>query len=275
MCLIGGGDPGARGILGVCQDVTERVRREHAEVANRAKSEFLSRMSHELRTPLNAILGFGQLLERSRLEERQHRHVEYIVKGGRHLLTLIDEVLEISRIESGSLGISVEPVLVAHSVQDSLELIAPVADQHGISVEADLNEVGDMYVMGDLQRLKQVLLNLLSNAVKYNRPAGHVRVTGSVAGDAVVLRVSDTGPGIAAEDLPRLFVPFDRIGAEASDVEGTGLGLALSRSLAEAMGGSLSATSEPGAGSTFELRLARGARRIPAVESLPQDITAE
>jgi PAS domain S-box-containing protein len=248
------------------RDISERkaaeaeIRRakDEAEAANRAKSEFLSRMSHELRTPLNAILGFGQLLERAPLQERQHRHAEHVVKGGRHLLTMIDEVLEISRIESGNLGISVEPVPVATSVQEALELIKPIADQRDILLDTDLGAATDIHVMADAQRLKQILLNLLSNAVKYNSSGGRIRVFAAPEGETLLLGVSDTGPGIAACDLPRLFTPFDRLGAEASDVEGTGLGLALSRRLAEAMGGSLTATSEVGAGSTFELRLTRG-----------------
>jgi PAS domain S-box-containing protein len=248
------------------RDITERKAAEaqierakdEAEAANGAKGEFLSRMSHELRTPLNAILGFGQLLERSPLQGRQHRHAENVTKAGRHLLTLIDEVLEISRIESGNLGISVEPLPLAASVHEALELIKPIADQRDIRVDTDMGATVDLHVMADAQRLKQVLLNLLSNAVKYNSPGGRIRVFAALEAETVLLGVSDTGPGIAAGDLPRLFTPFDRLGAEASDVEGTGLGLALSRSLAEAMGGSLNATSEVGAGSTFELRLTRG-----------------
>jgi len=142
-------------------------------------------------------------------------------------------------------------------VQGALELVGPLADQRGIVIDADLSEVGDAYVMADLQRLKQIMLNLFSNAVKYNRPGGAIRVGAELDDGIVMVRVSDTGPGIAAEDLPRLFTPFDRIGAEASDVEGTGLGLSLSRRLAEAMGGTLLAMSELGTGSTFELRLTR------------------
>ncbi len=261
ICRIDIDGSGAPGLLGVCQDMTERVRREHAELANRAKSEFLSRMSHELRTPLNAILGFGELLERSSLTERQHRHADHILKGGRHLLALINEVLEISRIEAGNLGISVEPVLLSDGVRGALELIGPIADQHGIRVGADLGAVTGVFVMADAQRLKQVLLNLLSNAVKYNRSGGSIRVCAAVEGATVTLTVADTGPGIATGDLARLFIPFDRLGAEASGIEGTGLGLALSRRLAEAMRGTLDVTSEVGVGSTFELRLVRGVRQ--------------
>jgi CheY-like chemotaxis protein len=181
-------------------------------------------------------------------------------------------VLEISRIESGNISISVEPVPVACAAQDALDLLQPIADHRGISIEADLSAAVGVHVMADPQRLKQVLLNLLSNAVKYNRPGGSVRITATADSETIVLGVSDTGPGIAAEDLPRLFTPFDRLGAEASDVEGTGLGLTLSRRLGEAMGGSLDVSSELGVGSTFELRLARGEPQGAAVDRPASDI---
>jgi PAS domain S-box-containing protein len=252
-------------------EVELRRARQEAEGANSAKSEFLSRMSHELRTPLNAILGFGQLLERAPLDERPHRHAEHVVKGGRHLLTLIDEVLEITQIESGNISISVEPLLLTRAVEDTVELIRSIADHRGISIEADLTAVADLYVMADAQRLKQVLLNLLANAVKYNSPDGSIRVSAAEEGETIALGVSDTGAGIAAEDLPRVFTPFDRLGAETSDIEGTGLGLALARGLAEAMGGSLDATSELGTGSTFKLRLVRSEPQTPAPDRPASD----
>ncbi len=226
-----------------------------AEQANLAKNQFMSRMSHELRTPLNAILGFGQLLERSPLDEREQRYTGHILAGGRHLLTLIDEVLEIARIESGDLGLSPQPVPVGATVHEALNLIEPIAEGHGVSVEVDLGDQAAAYVLADCQRMKQVLLNLLSNAVKYNRPGGIVGVSAIAEGETLVLAVTDTGIGIASAKLPRLFSPFDRLGAEASGVQGTGLGLALSRRLAEAMHGSITAASEIGVGSTFALRL--------------------
>jgi PAS domain S-box-containing protein len=241
-----------------------------AEQANQAKSEFLSRMSHELRTPLNAILGFSQLLARAPLAERERRFCQHVTKGGQHLLTLIDEVLEISRIESGNLGISLEPVRLECALNDALELIAPIADQHHVSLQADVGEHAEAYVLADLQRLKQVLLNLLSNAVKYNRPHGQVRITASSDHETLTLAVSDTGPGIAAEDLPRLFDPFDRLGAEATGIEGTGLGLTLSRRLTEAMGGTLEVVSETGVGSTFQLQLATSTSPDATLTSRPR-----
>ncbi len=229
-----------------------------AEDANRAKSEFLSRMSHELRTPLNAVLGFGQLLETDDLSGSQRDAVDHILKGGRHLLDLINEVLDISRIEAGELSLSPEPVLAAELVGDAVDLMRPLADQRGIQLVVDSSGVCDCYVFADRQRAKQVLLNLLSNAIKYNRPRGSVAVACEQSeATRLRIRVTDTGTGIPAERLGQLFIPFERLGAEHTREEGTGIGLALSKRLAEAMGGTLTAASTLGQGSTFTVELPR------------------
>jgi len=236
----------------------QRAAQQMAEDANRTKSEFLSRMSHELRTPLNAVLGFGQLLETDDLTDAQRDSVDHILKGGRHLLDLINEVLDISRIEAGELSLSPEPVLAAELVGEAVDLMRPLADQRGIQLVVDSSGVCDCYVFADRQRAKQVMLNLLSNAIKYNRPRGSVAVSCEQP-DATRLRISvaDTGTGIPAERLGQLFIPFERLGAEHTREEGTGIGLALSKRLAEAMGGTLSAASTLGQGSTFTVELPR------------------
>ncbi len=239
-------------------DEARREAQEAAESANIAKSQFLSRMSHELRTPLNAVLGFGQLLQLQTLTDDQTEYVDYIVKGGRHLLDLINEVLDISRIEAGELALSPEPVLASGLIGEAVDLIRPLADQAGIQVVVDRSGPPDAYAFADRQRAKQILLNLLSNAVKYNRTRGTVAVSCAlVSATRLGIRVTDTGPGIAAEQLSRLFTAFERLGAEHTDVEGTGIGLALSKRLAEAMDGQLSATSTLGQGSTFVVELPR------------------
>lgn len=253
-------------VLAYIVDVDDRRRAEDArreaqaaaEDANRAKSEFLSRMSHELRTPLNAVLGFGQLLETDDLTDAQRDSVDHILKGGRHLLDLINEVLDISRIEAGELSLSPEPVLAAELVGEAVDLMRPLADQRGIQLVLDSSGVCDCYVFADRQRAKQVLLNLLSNAIKYNRPRGSVAVSCEQP-DATRMRISvtDTGSGIPTERLGLLFTPFERLGAEQTGEEGTGIGLALSKRLAEAMGGGLSAASTLGQGSTFTVELPR------------------
>jgi signal transduction histidine kinase/CheY-like chemotaxis protein len=235
----------------------EREARDEADRANQAKSEFLSRMSHELRTPLNAIIGFGQLLELDTKISQLHReYVGHILKGGRHLLDLVNEVLDISRIEAGHVHLSPEPVRVTDVLDETLDLIGPLARQRQIPVRRISPIPDGWHVMADRQRLKQVLLNLLSNAVKYNRAGGIVGVECLESEGRMRFKVSDTGAGIPAHQLEQLFTPFERLGAEQGTVEGTGLGLALSKRLAEVMGGIMGVESTPGVGSTFWVELA-------------------
>jgi signal transduction histidine kinase/CheY-like chemotaxis protein len=227
-----------------------------AERANQAKSDYLSRMSHELRTPLNAIVGFAQLLELEEVDEQQRESVRHILSGGRHLLGLINEVLDIAAIEAGRLPLSLEPVAVDEVVGEAFSLIRPLADEHSILLVAPTQDC-DHYVLGDRQRLKQILLNLLSNAVKYNRVGGSVQLTCERRPDERLrIKVTDTGPGISPEGLQRIFVPFERINADQNLVEGTGLGLPLSQRLAEAMGGTLGVATAVEQGSAFWVDLA-------------------
>jgi len=237
----------------------------NADRANQAKSEFLSKMSHELRTPLNAILGFGQLLQLEDLTGEQAESVDHMLNGGRHLLGLINEVLDISRIETGSLSLSPEPVDLLEVVKDTVDLIGPLAAERQIEVAAPGQAGPGWTVRADRQRLKQVLLNLASNAVKYNHHGGTIRVTCEAAARGrVAVTVQDSGPGIPADKMARLFQPFDRLGAEQTEVQGTGMGLALSKGLVEAMGGSLTADSVEGRGTSFTVELAQVERVLAA-----------
>ena len=255
--------------IGEAQDA-----RRSAEQANRAKSEFLSRMSHELRTPMNSILGFAQLLARKELAQDQRRGVDHILKAGRHLLNLINEVLDIARIETDRQTFSLEPVPVGATLRETLSLVRPLAAQRDCTILDDGVTCTDFHVQADRQRLTQVLLNLLSNAVKYNRPGGIVRVdcdlSSSGVGQMVRIHVHDTGRGITASKLQHLFVPFERLGAEQSDVEGTGLGLALSRRLAEAMGGRIEVQSTPDVGSRFTVVLPLAESPLQRLGSQPE-----
>jgi PAS domain S-box-containing protein len=258
------GDGHFAGAVVVSRDITDKLEseqllqtsRESAEQASRAKSEFLSRMSHELRTPLNSILGFAQLLQMDELPGHQTDAVDHILRAGRHLLDLIDEVLDIARIESGHLELALAPVPVAEIVAEALELTNPIAARAEVVIRSSVDPRAGQVVTADRQRLMQVLLNLLSNAVKYNRPGGRVDVSCERGTPGRIrLSVADTGRGIRAQDLGRVFVPFDRLGAEQTGIEGTGVGLALSQHLCERMGGQLRVDSVADVGSTFVIEL--------------------
>ncbi|HYR08690.1 MAG TPA: PAS domain S-box protein, partial [Longimicrobium sp.] len=256
--------------------------RSEAERANLAKSEFLSRMSHELRTPMNSILGFGQVLARAELRVDQQKHVQHILKAGRHLLRLINEVLEIARIEAGRQSFSLEPVHIGTVMQEAVSLVRPMSEQYDVEVEDVLGAGRDGFVHADRQRLTQVLLNLLSNAIKYNRTGGSVRLTCEVdaaeeeGGEPRVwLRVADTGQGIPESRLHQLFTPFARLGAEQTEVEGTGLGLALSLRLAEAMGGTLELERTGPEGSVFRLGLLGAANPLRRAEDAGLPVARE
>ncbi len=256
-------DGAVSGAVAAFHDISERKRLEEAALAqadaervSRTKSEFLSRVSHELRTPLNAILGFGQLLELGEtLSPRDRENVAQMMTSGRHLLSLIDEVLNVSRIESGSANLTIADVDVRSVAAAAVDMLAPLAAEREIAIGFDMPS--GLVVSADAVRLREVLVNLVSNAVKYNVHGGSVTVAAEVVGKRLHLHVSDTGPGIARHLLPRLFLPFDRLGAEQTGVEGTGLGLTLSKAFVEAMGASITVDSEPGIGSTFTVDLPR------------------
>jgi PAS domain S-box-containing protein len=250
-------------VIIIIRDITERKQVEEAlreakleaDSANRAKSEFLSRMSHELRTPLNSILGFTQLLQISDLSDKQHKNLDYVLKAGEHLLELINEVLDIARIEAGHSGITREPVKIRAMLQECLDLIEPMAAQRGLEIDTGNAFEYEGYVLADRQRLRQVLLNIMTNAVKYNTDKGKISFSCQVRGERLRINVRDKGPGVEPEKLARLFTPFDRLGAEHTNIEGTGLGLALSKQLVEAMHGGIGVESDVGRGSNFWIEL--------------------
>lgn len=230
--------------------------RAEAERANAAKTEFLSRMSHELRTPMNAILGFAQLLEMDELSEDQRESVQQILRGGQHLLNLINEVLDISRIDSGHLALSSEAVLVSDVMDEVVGLVTPLLAARNLTVLPPTGNVYRKHVLADRQRFKQVLLNFVSNAIKYNRNDGEIKLTGEMRpNEEFAITVSDTGIGIGSEEIKRLFTPFDRLGQEGSVEEGTGVGLVLAQRLTQMMGGRIEVESSLGVGSSFTVLL--------------------
>jgi len=251
-------------IYAVARDVTEQTQKEieliqarrSAEEANASKSNFLSRMSHELRTPMNSILGFAQLLEMGELSDTQEASVKHILTSGRHLLQLINEVLEISRIEAGSINLSIEPVNITNSIKSICAMVAPLAEKEKIQIVYDKSINDEYKVIADNQRINQILTNLISNAIKYNNENGKVYLSlepmESEGGITMIrVNVKDTGIGISANDQAKLFNPFERLGAQNSSIEGTGLGLAVTKELVQALNGNIGLESEPGQGSTF------------------------
>ena len=241
--------------------------RDEALKATQVKNAFLSSTSHELRTPLNAVLGFTQLLQLSDLGQEDKDSVERILSAGRHLLALINELIDIARIESGELSLSVEPVRVKALVEETCQLMAPLAAERSITISSDCPDPAVAFY-ADRRRLAQVLVNLFSNAIKYNHPGGTVSISCQADGpDQASVSVADTGPGISAANLERIFVPFERLGAEQTGIEGTGIGLPLARAFTEAMSGQLTAASTVGEGSSFTVTLPRA----PDMTSIPDD----
>jgi signal transduction histidine kinase/CheY-like chemotaxis protein len=231
--------------------------RRAAEEAEAGRAEFLAAMNHELRTPLNAILGFGQVLGMTTLAADQRECLDQVLRGGRHLLRLVNELLQISQIEGGRVELSPEPVFVREVVAEVLELIQPMAAHRRIVIDATGQGDAPWWVIADRHRLKQVLLNLFSNAIKFNHEAGRIVARATAASGRVRISVSDTGPGLLDEQRARLFSPFDRLGADRVGIEGAGLGLALAKGLVERMGGTIGVSSAPGAGSTFWVEFAQ------------------
>ncbi|MFT3955063.1 MAG: PAS domain-containing protein [Piscinibacter sp.] len=249
--------------MGVNWDVTDAKQAEAAreatavaERASQAKSQFLARMSHELRTPLNAVLGFTQLLQLEDADPDRRAKLGHIRSAGEHLLSLIDSVLDLSSLESGSLKLDVQPLAMPVLVDQALPLVAVLAQRHGVRL---LRGEVDGVAMADRTRVLQVLVNLLTNAIKYNRSGGEVRVGARLDGESVVMTVQDNGRGMSAAQLEHLFEPFNRLGAERDEIEGTGIGLTIVKALVSSMGGRITVDSRPSIGSRFEVRLPRSA----------------
>jgi signal transduction histidine kinase len=245
-------------VFGTQADMSALVQAKVADAANRAKSEFLSRMSHELRTPLNAILGFGKLMSLDEgLTASQLDYLNEILQAGRHLLGLVNEVLDLHQIEAGRMTVEVKDLLLAPLAQDNVDLLEPLALAAGVSLH--MNIAPDTVVRADPKRLSQVLINLVSNAVKYNREGGFVRLESAHLADGrVQITVVDNGLGISDTAQAMIFQPFERGDADDTPVQGTGLGLTLTRKLVDLMDGEIGFESQDGQGSRFWVVLNAG-----------------
>ncbi len=275
-----------KSLLTLAIDITDRkhaeeaiqIAQQEAEKANLAKSEFLSRMSHELRTPMNSVLGFAQLLAMGELNTGQRNGVNHILQSGKHLLDLINQVLDISRIEAGRITIKIEPVQLNDVFHEMMDIMNPMAVSHQIRFNLIDSPVNNLFVNTDSQSFKQIMLNLLSNAIKYNKVGGTVKINTEIKtdknNDSPIIRISitDNGIGIKQEYIHKLFMPFERIGSEMSEIEGTGLGLAVVKKLTEAMGGTCGVESVFGKGSTFWIELPQ-AEQSSKIES--SDVLSE
>ncbi len=254
-------------MVGTLIDMTDRrnaealrAERDRAEAASRAKTEFLSRMSHELRTPLNAVLGFAQLLSvglGSSDVEQQRSYIGNIEKAGWHLLTMINDVLDLSRLESGDLQLQTRPLELTPLLRSVIERMEPEAQGRGVEIRWAAPSP-EATVQGDSERLTQVFTNLLGNAIKYNREGGAVTLAMAKRPGGWKVSVGDTGIGIPAAQIPHLFEPFNRLGHARPAVDGVGIGLVLSRQLLDRMGGRMTVRSTEGVGSTFEITLPAG-----------------
>ncbi|MBI5926780.1 MAG: PAS domain S-box protein [Aquabacterium sp.] len=261
-------------MVSVVEDISERLRMQEAlgaartaERASKAKTEFLSRMSHELRTPLNAMLGFAQLLRvdpRNPINEAQRQKVEHIEKAGAHLLAMMTDVLDLSRIEAGSLPMSIETLSVSSVLEEALALISNQARDAGLTLNHNSPDIG-VFVKADRVRLRQVLVNLLSNAIKYNRAGGQALIEAMALQGRVLITVSDTGHGMTPEQVSHLFEPFNRLGAERTGIEGTGIGLVIVKRLLDLMDGHIEVSSTPGTGTSFRVWLPLA--RPPALDA--------
>ncbi len=282
------GEPAS--LRGTLQDISERKRSEQAlakakdeaEKANLAKSEFLSSMSHELRTPLNAIMGFGQLLQMNssqNLSPQELENTEEVLKAGAHLLDLINEMLDLAKVESGHITLSVEPVNIDVLVNECLDLMSPLAQQRKLVVELDKKSTDatqgkdinwNRCVLADRTRLKQALLNLLSNAIKYNHNNGSVTISFAIIkGKTLGINITDTGLGMSPEQQRHLFEPYNRLGAENFESQGAGIGLIICKNFVELMGGYLSVQSQAGKGSTFQIQIPLDQAPSSTAASLP------